>query len=68
MFAPDDTIVAIATPPGRGGIGIVRVSGPTAAQVASAILERQEPFRPRHVTLARVLDGSRGRQRRSTAS
>ena len=60
MFAPDDTIVAIATPPGRGGIGIVRVSGPTAAQVASAILERQEPFRPRYVTLARVLDGSRG--------
>ena len=60
MFAPDDTIVAIATPPGRGGIGVVRVSGPTAAQVASTILERQEPFRPRHVTLARVLDGSRG--------
>ena len=27
---PHDTIVAIATPPGRGGIGVVRLSGPTA--------------------------------------
>ena len=30
MFSTSDTIVAIATPPGRGGIGIVRVSGPEA--------------------------------------
>ena len=28
MFNTDDTIVAIATPPGRGGIGVVRISGP----------------------------------------
>ena len=33
MFAPDDTIVAIATPPGRGGIGIVRISGADARRV-----------------------------------
>ncbi len=26
----DDTIVAIATPPGRGGIGVVRLAGPEA--------------------------------------
>ena len=26
----DDTIVAIATPPGRGGIGVVRIAGPAA--------------------------------------
>jgi tRNA modification GTPase len=31
MFSPDDTIVAIATPPGRGGIGMVRISGPMPA-------------------------------------
>ena len=31
MFSTDDTIVAIATPPGRGGIGVVRLSGPDAA-------------------------------------
>jgi tRNA U34 5-carboxymethylaminomethyl modifying GTPase MnmE/TrmE len=28
VFAPDDTIVAVATPPGRGAIGVVRLSGP----------------------------------------
>ncbi len=33
-----DTIVAVATPSGRGGIGIVRVSGPRAAEIAGAVL------------------------------
>ncbi len=33
-----DSIVAISTPPGRGGIGIVRVSGPLAPQIAGKIL------------------------------
>lgn len=32
-----DTIAAIATPPGRGGIGVVRVSGPAALQVAERV-------------------------------
>ncbi|MEX1221222.1 MAG: tRNA uridine-5-carboxymethylaminomethyl(34) synthesis GTPase MnmE [Idiomarina sp.] len=34
----NDTIVAQATPPGRGGVGIVRVSGPAAVQVAEQLL------------------------------
>ena len=33
-----DTIVAQATPPGRGGVGILRVSGRAAATVAQAVL------------------------------
>src|SRR5262245_32355721 len=33
-----DTIVARATPPGRGGVGIVRVSGPLTPDIARAIL------------------------------
>jgi tRNA modification GTPase len=33
----EDTIAAIATPPGRGGVGILRISGPRAAAVASRI-------------------------------
>jgi len=33
-----DTIAAIATPPGRGGVGIVRVSGPDAADIARDII------------------------------
>jgi tRNA modification GTPase len=35
-----ETIAAIATPPGRGGVGIVRVSGPLTATVAEQILGR----------------------------
>lgn len=55
MFRVDDTIVAIATPQGRGGIGVVRVSGPGAPQVAAALAGRCEPLEPRRATFARVL-------------
>ncbi len=41
-----DTIAAIATPAGRGGVGVVRVSGPLAAEIAIAVLGRvPEPRR-----------------------
>lgn len=33
-----DTIVAVATPPGRGGVGVIRVSGPDAGSIARAVL------------------------------
>ncbi|MCG8325679.1 MAG: tRNA uridine-5-carboxymethylaminomethyl(34) synthesis GTPase MnmE [Thiotrichales bacterium] len=33
----NDTIVAIATPPGKGAIGVVRVSGPEASRIAQAL-------------------------------
>lgn len=33
-----DTIAAVATPTGRGGIGIVRVSGPKVRQIASKVI------------------------------
>ena len=39
---PDETIAAVATPPGEGGIGIVRVSGPRAVEVVKRV------FRPRN--------------------
>ncbi|PYV11708.1 MAG: tRNA uridine-5-carboxymethylaminomethyl(34) synthesis GTPase MnmE, partial [Acidobacteria bacterium] len=35
----EDTIVAIATPPGRGGIGVVRLSGERAIEIASGLVE-----------------------------
>ncbi len=34
----DDSIVAISTPPGRGGLGVVRLSGPGAREIADSIL------------------------------
>src|SRR5699024_6613207 len=33
-----ETIVAQATPPGRGGVGILRISGPLSEQVAKEVL------------------------------
>ena len=57
MFSPDDTIVAIATPPGRGGIGVVRISGPSARQVAASISIRSGPLEPRRATLAELRVG-----------
>ena len=54
MFSTDDTIVAIATPPGRGGIGVVRLSGPDAASIVAKLTAR-EGFEPRRATLAAVL-------------
>jgi tRNA modification GTPase len=49
-----DTIAAIATAPGRGGIGVVRVSGKLAATIASGILGKLP--QPRSATLRRFLD------------
>lgn len=41
MIEHTDTIVAQATPPGRGGVGIIRVSGPMANEVALAVAGRE---------------------------
>ncbi len=49
-----DTIAAIATAPGAGGVGVVRVSGPLAPAMASVLLGR-EP-RPRHAHLCTLHD------------
>jgi tRNA modification GTPase len=54
MFVPEDTIVAIATPPGRGGIGVVRLSGPESARIAERLCARSQPLEPRHATLTRI--------------
>lgn len=63
MFSTSDTIVAIATAPGRGGIGVVRLSGPAAQNIARAILTRDEPLVPRMATFARVVDADDDRHR-----
>jgi tRNA modification GTPase len=61
VFSTTDTIVAIATPPGRGGIGVVRVSGSSAHDITRRLIDRPAPLQPRHATLAtivRSLDGT----------
>jgi tRNA modification GTPase len=52
-----DTIVAAATPPGRGGIGIVRISGPKVPELA-AVLVGELP-KARQASFARFLDAQR---------
>jgi tRNA modification GTPase len=54
VFATDDSIVAIATPPGRGGIGIVRISGSSSPGIAARVLNRARPLEPRHATFTRI--------------
>jgi len=49
-----DTIVAIATAPGRGGVGVVRVSGPAVPVMAGILTGKQLP--PRQATLATFFD------------
>ena len=55
-MTPTDTIAAIATAPGAGGVGIVRLSGPRAHAVARAICGRA--LRPRHAHHARFRDAA----------
>jgi tRNA modification GTPase len=58
MFSTDDTIAAIATPPGRGALGVVRISGPDAPAIAAAILDRSKPLEPRRATVTRIRSSS----------
>jgi len=54
VFSTSDTIVAIATPPGRGGIGVVRLSGPDASAIAHRLMARERALEPRCATFTTV--------------
>jgi len=54
--ANTDTIAAISTPPGRGGIGIVRLSGPQAVSIAVQLVSLRHPLEHGRARLADVLD------------
>src|SRR5580692_11427280 len=54
-----DTIAAISTPPGRGGIGIVRLSGPLAAEIATQLVRMRQPLEHGRARLADVVDTDR---------
>jgi tRNA modification GTPase len=49
-----DTICAISTPAGRGGIGVVRISGPDARAIAEKILQLKSPLESWSATLAEL--------------
>ena len=52
----DDTIVAIATPPGRGGLGVVRLSGPDATSIAAPMLRLKHDLEPGRVIFGEFIE------------
>src|SRR4051794_12593883 len=52
----DDTIVAISTPPGRGGIGIVRLSGDAARSIALPMLRLKRELEPARATFGEFVE------------
>ena len=52
----DDTIVAIATPPGRGGIGVVRLAGPEAKVIARPMLRLKNDLEPGRAVFGELVD------------
>ena len=53
-----DTIAAIATPAGSGGIGVVRLSGPEALWIARRVTRRTRDPKPRYAHLVKIFDGN----------
>ncbi len=62
-YGEEDTIAAIATPPGAGGIGIVRISGAAAPAIATRIFRpgKPGPLRSHHLTYGHIVDPESGR-------
>lgn len=60
MRQDGETIVAPATPPGRGGIAVVRLSGPRSVEIVGSLLRHPVELRPRVATLTQLSLPGRG--------
>ncbi|MBV9075090.1 MAG: tRNA uridine-5-carboxymethylaminomethyl(34) synthesis GTPase MnmE [Acidobacteria bacterium] len=56
----DDTIVAVSTPPGRGGIGVVRLSGAEARRIAEPLLRLNRALEPGRAAYGELIDVQTG--------
>jgi tRNA modification GTPase len=56
----DDTIVAIATPPGRGGMGVVRLAGPEAGAIALPMLRLKRNLEPGSAVFGELVEPEAG--------
>jgi len=59
----DDTIAAISTPPGRGGIGVVRLSGAASLEITTAIFHPKSEAQlqtPNRAHFGRLIDPATG--------
>jgi tRNA modification GTPase len=52
----DDTIVAIATPPGRGGIGVIRIAGAEARAIAMPMLRLKHELEPGRAVFGELIE------------
>ncbi|MGB9105071.1 MAG: tRNA uridine-5-carboxymethylaminomethyl(34) synthesis GTPase MnmE [Terriglobales bacterium] len=52
----DDTIVAISTPPGRGGLGVVRLAGPDARAIAAPLLRLNSGLEPNRAIFGELIE------------
>jgi tRNA modification GTPase len=52
----DDTIVAVATPAGRGGIGVVRLAGPAAREIALPMLRLRHELEPGRAVFGELVE------------
>ncbi len=52
----DDTIVAIASPAGRGGIGVIRLAGPEARSIAAPMLRLRHPLQAGHAVFGDLVE------------
>jgi len=52
----DDTIVAIATPPGRGGIGVIRLAGSEACSITAPLLRLKHALEPGRAVFGELVD------------
>lgn len=63
MYNLDDTIAAVATPPGLGGVGIVKISGPEALAITRQLFRAAggpPRFRPRFLHFGHIVDPAGG--------
>ena len=56
----DDTIVAVSTPPGRGGIGVVRLSGAEARRIVEPLLRLKRPLEAGRAVFDELIDPTSG--------
>ncbi|HZS88120.1 MAG TPA: tRNA uridine-5-carboxymethylaminomethyl(34) synthesis GTPase MnmE [Chloroflexota bacterium] len=65
MLTLADTIVAVATPPGEGGVAIVRLSGPRALEIGQSLVHpssRQTAWTSHYLVHGHVVDAESGRR------
>jgi len=56
----DDTMVAVATPAGRGGLGVVRIAGPEARPIAAQLLRLKHALEPGRALFGELVDAETG--------